>query len=83
MEAARVHLGHDVKEERVRVVVECLVVEEEFGQQAQVLCVRLVLAAVDLEEADGLLAVDFVARRVAQVTLDQMPFQALAALAVL
>ena len=43
-----VRLGHDVEEERIGVVVERLVVEEELRQQAQVLRVRLVLPPVDL-----------------------------------
>ena len=44
--------SHDVEEERVCVVVERLVVEEELGEEAEVLRVRLVLAAVDLEEGN-------------------------------
>ena len=42
--------SHDVEEEGVCVVVERLVIEEELGEEAEVLRVRLVLAAVDLEE---------------------------------
>ena len=45
-----VTLAHHVEEEGVSVVVERLVVEEELGEEAEVLRVRLVLAAVDLEE---------------------------------
>lgn len=41
MKAHAVHLGHDVEEEGVRVVVQCLVVQEQLGQQAQMLRVRL------------------------------------------
>lgn len=37
-------------------------VEEQFGEQTQILGVRLVFAAVDLEKRDRLLPVDFIAR---------------------
>lgn len=47
--AVPVVLRHRVKEERLDVVVEGLVVEEQLGQQAQVLAVDLVDVAVDLE----------------------------------
>ena len=41
MAALTVRLRHDVEEEGLDVVVERLVVEEEFGEQAQVLAVDL------------------------------------------
>ena len=41
-----------------------LVIKEELGQQAQILAVILMLSAVELEEDNGVLAVDLVARRV-------------------
>ena len=41
MEAVGVVLGHDVEEEGVSVVVEGLVIQEQFGQQAEVLSIRL------------------------------------------
>ena len=41
MEAVGVVLGHDVEEEGVSVVVEGLVIQEQFGQQAEVLGIRL------------------------------------------
>lgn len=69
MEAPRVELGHDVEEERVGVVVERLVVQEQLGQQAEVLRVVFVLPTVDLEEGYGVVSVDLVARRMAQVAL--------------
>ena len=43
-----VALGHDVEEERLDIVVESLVVEEQLGHQAHVLAVDLVLLAVRL-----------------------------------
>lgn len=41
MAARVVGLGHDVEQERFHVVVQGLVVQEEFGQQTQVLAVNL------------------------------------------
>ena len=73
--AAVVHLAHHVEEEGVRVVVERLVVQEELGQQAQVLGVVLVLASVYLEEGNGVFPVDLIARWVLVNALGEMPLQ--------
>lgn len=56
--------GHAVEEERVDVVVKGLVVEEELGQEAEVATPGALAPAVDLEEADVVVAVDLVAGRV-------------------
>ena len=48
MAAPVVALGHDVEEERLDIVVESLVVEEQLGHQAHVLAVDLILLAVHL-----------------------------------
>ncbi len=40
-------------------------VEEQLGQEAEVLAVKLVVAAVDLEDGERALAVDLLARRLA------------------
>ena len=58
--------GHAVEEERVDVVVESLVVEEEFRQQAEVAAPDALATAVDFEKGDPVVAVDFVAGRVQQ-----------------
>ena len=71
-----VAFAHDVEEERVRVVVERFVVEEELGEQAEVLGVGLVLPTVDLEERDGVLAIDLVTRGVFEVTLGDVSLEA-------
>ena len=77
VEAVGVVLGEYVEQEGVRVVVQEFVVEEELGEQAQVLRVGLVLAAVDLEERERMLAVDLVAGRMVELALDAVPLQAL------
>ena len=58
--------GHAVEEERVDVVVEGLVVEEELGQEAEIAAPGALATAVDLEEGDVVVAVDLVAGRVEQ-----------------
>ena len=47
--AVAVHVRHDVEEERFHVEVQSLVVQEQHGQQTQVLAVDLVLLAVHLQ----------------------------------
>lgn len=82
MESPRVELRHHVEQKRIRVVVQCLVVQKQLRQQAQILRVAFVLPAVDLEEAYRLLSVDFVPRRMPQIALLYMPFETLPTLSV-
>ena len=67
-----VTLAHHVEEEGVGVVVESLVVQEQLGQQAQILGVSLVLPPVNLEEGDRLAPVDFISRWVLEVALGEV-----------
>ena len=53
-----------VEKERLDIVVECLMVEEEFGQQAQILAVYFVDVAIHLEDRKVVLAVNLSRRRV-------------------
>ncbi len=62
-------LGENVEEERLDVVVQRLVVEEELGEQTQVLTVDLVRVAVHLEHGQVLAPVNLIRRRVVQTTL--------------
>ena len=68
-----VHLADDVEEEGLDVVVERLVVEEELGEEAEVLAEDALVLGVDLEDRDvvrrRLLAVDLVARLVERLAL--------------
>lgn len=41
-----IHLSQDVEEERLYIEVECLVIQEEFGHQTQVLAVDLMVSAI-------------------------------------
>lgn len=75
MEAAVVELSHHVEQEGVRVVVESLVVEEELGQQTEILSVAFVLPAVDLEERNRLFPVNLVTRRVPKVAFGNVSLQ--------
>lgn len=51
MTALMISIRHDVEQERFHVVVQRLVVKEEFGEQAQLLAILLVLTAVHLPYA--------------------------------
>lgn len=55
---------HDVEEEGFDVVVEGFGSEKEFREKAEVLAVDWVLAAVDFEEREAAVTIDFVAWRV-------------------
>lgn len=63
----------DIEQEGLNVVVQGLVVEEQFGEEAQVLTVYLVGVSVDLEHGDVAAAVDLRGGRVAPQTLVEMP----------
>ena len=76
VKAVVVALAHHVEQERVGVVIQGLVVEEQLGQEAQILSVGLVLAAVDLKERNVALPVDFVARRMSEIAFRDVPLQA-------
>ena len=69
--------GHAVEEERVDVVVEGFVVEEEFGEQAEVAAPAALPPPVDLEEGDGRVAVDFVAGGVQERAFEAVPGEGL------
>lgn len=58
--------AHDIEEEGVDVVVEGLVVEEEFAEEAEVAAPGSLPPAVDLEERDCVVPVDLVSRRVVE-----------------
>ena len=77
---ALIRLREHVEQEQVHVVVQRLVVQEQLGQEAQVLAVHLLLAAVNLEHRHAVVPVNLVARRVQQLVLAQVPPQLLAAL---
>lgn len=63
MTTARVDLAHDVEEEWIDVVVKSLVIEEAFGEEAEIAAPGLLLSTVDLEEGDVVVAIDLIAGR--------------------
>lgn len=71
--AVRVARVHAVEEEGVDVVIQRLVIEEQLAQQAKVATPAALAAAVDLEEGDVIVAVDFVARGVQKGALGAVP----------
>lgn len=74
MKSAIIALTHYVEEERIRVVVQRLVVEEQFGEKTQILSVLFVLPSVDLKEANLPSSINLVARRMFEETLGEMSF---------
>jgi hypothetical protein len=50
-------------------------VQKELGQKTQALAILLVAFAADLEDGDGLFAVDFIARRMVPHTLGCVTFE--------
>ena len=50
MTASRVKLCHDVEEKRFDSEVESLVLQEEFGHEAEALAVDLVLLSIHLKD---------------------------------
>lgn len=71
------YFAENVEEENAHIFVEVFMIEEEFGEESQVLAVYWVFIAVDLENCDLFLyvSIDFVAGRVVQGTALRMPFQ--------
>lgn len=67
--------AHAVEEKGVHVVVEHLMVKEEFAEEAEIAAPRTLAAAIDLEHADVVVPVDFVAGRVQQGTFEPVPFK--------
>ena len=67
--ACVVCLSHDIEQEGLHVVVQRLVVEEQLGQQTQILAVDLVLLAVYFKHRYGSLPVHFISRGMLPHTL--------------
>src|SRR5690348_4023720 len=67
---AVVTLAQDVEQERFHIIVQCLVIQEQLGQQAEVLTVNLVLLSVHFEDRDRIQPVNLVSWRMAQVALE-------------
>ena len=73
--ALRIVLGQDIEEEWLHVVVERLVIEEEFDEETEVLTVDLVGVAVHLEHGHPVLAVYLDPGRVPPRTLLQVALE--------
>ena len=75
MTTLAVVLSQDIEEERLHVIVEGLVVEEELDQQTEVLAVDLVGVAVHLEHGHPVPPVDLHPGGMAPGTLLQVALQ--------
>lgn len=63
MRAVFIDLAENVEEKRLDVEVERLVVEEQLGEETEILTVDFVLPAVDFPDAESALAVDLFSKR--------------------
>ncbi len=63
MGSLAVNLAQDIEQERRDVEVECLVIQEELGEQAKELTVQLVVLAVELIDGERAFPVDLLALR--------------------
>ena len=63
-----VHLRNDVKVKGLYVIVHRLMVQEELGQQTEVLTVDLILLPIHLKDQQVILLVDLLSRRTLHVT---------------
>ena len=61
MRALSIDLAQNVKEERIHIEVEGLVVQKQFGHETKILTVQFVFLAVDLVDGERALAVDLLA----------------------
>ena len=73
MVAAIIATGHDIIQERLRVIAHFLVVQKQLREQAKILRILPLLAAVNFVHGDTVLPVDFVARRMKPAALAAMP----------
>ena len=71
--AVRVAGSHAVEEEGVDIVVQSLVVKEEFREETEVPTPGALAAAVNLEERDAVVTVYLVTRRVQEGALEAVP----------
>lgn len=54
--------GNHVKEEGLHIIIEGLVVQEQLGQDAELLTIELRYLAIYLEDGDVLASVNFISR---------------------
>ena len=71
----RIGCSHDVKEKGLDVEVQRFVVQKELCQKTEALAVLLVAFATDLEDGDGLFAIDLVAGGMVPHALGRVTFQ--------
>lgn len=65
----------DVEQERLHVIVKRFVIEEEFGQQAEVLTINLIDVAIHLENGEIVFTIDFSGRWMSPQALGHVPIQ--------
>ena len=68
--------AENIEEENAHIPLQIFVIEEQFGEEAEVLTVDRVFGSVDFEHSDFelLIAIDFVSGRVIEWAVFAMPF---------
>lgn len=65
-----IQLCQDVKQKRLNIIVERLVIEKHFSKETQVLAINLVLAPVHFKDGQMAIPVDFVAGRMPEMAFE-------------
>ena len=68
-------LSEDIEEKGLHVIVQGLVVQKEFGQQAEILAVDLTHDSIHLKNGEIILAVNLICRWVEPLALGAMVFK--------
>ena len=63
---------HHVKQEGVCIIVQSLVVQKQFGEEAEILGVNSIFPSVNLEEGDRILAINLVPRGILEDALSEV-----------
>lgn len=72
MTTLSVHFGQHVKPEWLNIEIQCLMIQKQFGQQAQVLTIDFMFTSVDLKQRAGPLPINLFPRRLSPRTLCEM-----------
>ena len=83
METKLIVLRHNIKQKRVRVVIQSLVIKKQLGYQTQILGIAFVFATVYFENRYIVFAVYLISWRVEEFALCFMTLQTIVALQIL
>src|ERR1700722_18763604 len=67
--------NHAVEQERINIIIQCLVIQEELGQQTQVSAPSPLPSSINLEETHKVISVDLISRSMPQFALGAMSLE--------